>query len=46
LDLPASDNLNVSTLCVVANGKIILCARDNHRDEFLAIRRVETQAVK
>src|SRR5262245_62017876 len=46
LDLPASDNLNVSTLCVVANGQIILCARDNHRDLFLEIRRVETEAPK
>jgi hypothetical protein len=46
LDLPAEDNLNVSTLCVVANGQIILCARDNHRDVFLEIRRVETEAAK
>jgi HEAT repeats len=46
LDLPASDNLNVSTLCVVANGQIVLCARDNHRDVFLEIRRVETEAAK
>jgi len=46
LDLPASDNLNVSTLCVVANGQIILCARDNHRDVFLEIRRVETEGAK
>lgn len=46
LDLPASDNLNVSTLCVVANGQIILCARDNHRDEFLKMRRVETEPGK
>ncbi len=42
LDLPASGDLNVSTLCVIANGQIILCARDNHRDAFLEIRRVET----
>ncbi|MBI2929748.1 MAG: HEAT repeat domain-containing protein [Verrucomicrobia bacterium] len=46
LGLPASDNLNVSTLCIVANEQIILCARDNHRDVFLEIRRVETEAVK
>lgn len=46
LDLPASDNLNVSTLCIVANGQIILCARDNRRDVFLEIRRVETDAAK
>ena len=46
LDLPASDNLNVSTLCVVANGQIVLCARDNHRDVFLEIRRLETEGAK
>ena len=46
LDLPAEDNPNVSTLCVVANGQIILCARDNHRDVFLGIRRVETEAAR
>lgn len=46
LDLPASDNLNVSTLCVVANGQIILCARDNTRDVFVEIRRVETESAK
>lgn len=46
LDLPASDNLNISTLCVIAEGRIILCARDNHRDMFLAIRRVEPEAAK
>ena len=46
LDLPASANLNVSTLCVVANGQIILCARDNTRDVFLEIRRVANEAVK
>jgi hypothetical protein len=46
LNLPAADNLNVSTLCVVANGQIILCARDNQRNEFLEIRRVETEEAK
>lgn len=46
LDLPASDNLNVSTLCVIANGQIVLCARDNHRDMFLEIRRVEKEGAK
>ena len=46
LDLPESENLNVSTLCVVADGQIILCARDNHRDLFLEIRRVGNDAVK
>ena len=46
MGLPSSANLNVSTLCVVANGQIILCARDNQGDRFLAIRRVENEAVK
>ncbi len=46
LGLPPSDNLNVSTLCVIANGQIILCARDNHQDRCLEIRRVETQTAK
>ncbi len=46
MDLPALANLNVSTLCVIANGQIILCARDNHRDLFLEIRRVKNEAVK
>ena len=46
LDLPASESLNVSTLCVVADGQIVLCARDNRRDVFLEIRRVGTGVVK
>jgi HEAT repeats len=46
LDLPASDNLNVSTLFVVADGRIVLCARDNHRDVFLEIRRVVAEGAK
>jgi hypothetical protein len=46
LDLPASDNLNISTLCVVAEGRIILCVRDNHRDMFLTIRRLGPEAAK
>ncbi|MDB6035523.1 MAG: repeat-containing protein [Verrucomicrobiales bacterium] len=40
-DLPASDSLNVSTLCVIADAKIYLCARDNTRQRFLEIRRVQ-----
>ena len=46
LGLPAADNPNVSTLCVIADGQIVLCARDNNRDVFLEIRRVETGASK
>lgn len=46
LDLPDNANLNVSTLCVVADGTIILCARDNSRERFLGIRRVSAEAVK
>jgi hypothetical protein len=44
LGLPESENLNVSTLCVVVDGKIFLCARNNHGDQFLEIRRVESEA--
>jgi hypothetical protein len=40
MDLPASDSLNVSTLCVIADGRIFLCARDNTQEKFLEIRRV------
>jgi hypothetical protein len=46
LDLPESEDANVQTLCVVANGQIILCARDNQRNKFLTIRRVETEGGK
>jgi len=46
MDLPASVDLNVSTLCVIADGRIILCARDNTRNLFLEIRRVDNEAVK
>ena len=48
MDLPgaATDNLNVSTLCVIADGQIVLCARDNNRNLFLEIRRVENGAAK
>lgn len=41
MDLPAEENLNISTLCVIADGRIWLCARDNHREAFLGIRRVD-----
>ncbi len=37
---PESGDLNISTLCIIANGQIILNARDNHADQFLSIRRV------
>ena len=40
LGVPSSPNVNISTLCVIADGQIILCARDNTRDQFLEIRRV------
>jgi hypothetical protein len=36
---PAPENVNVSVLCVVADGRIFLCARNNHSNEFLAIQR-------
>lgn len=44
LNLPASDNLNISTLCIIADGQILLSARDNHDDKFLEIRRVEGES--
>jgi hypothetical protein len=40
LDVPSSRNVNISTLCVIADGQIILCARDNPREQFLEIRRL------
>jgi hypothetical protein len=41
LDVPSSKDVNISTLCVIAGGQIILCARDNTREKFLEIRRVK-----
>jgi hypothetical protein len=41
MDVPSSANVNISTLCVIADGRIILCARDNTRNLFLEIRRVD-----
>jgi hypothetical protein len=42
LDVPAQENVNISSLCVIADGNIYLCARDNQSDRFLQIRRVAT----
>jgi hypothetical protein len=36
--------INISTLCIIANGQIILNARDNNRDIFLEIRRLPDDA--
>jgi hypothetical protein len=41
MDVPKSENVNVSTLCIVADGKILLNARDNRTERFLNIRRIE-----
>ena len=41
LDLPDSKSLNLSTLCIIADGQILLSARDNRRKKFVEIRRVE-----
>jgi hypothetical protein len=41
LGVPGVSNVNISTLCVIADGKIFLCARDNGKDRFLEIRRIE-----
>jgi hypothetical protein len=38
---PPPTNLNVSVLCVITDRQIILCARDNHTEEFLEIRRLK-----
>jgi hypothetical protein len=46
MDVPSAANVNISTLCVIADGRIILCARDNTRDLLLEIRRAESAAVK
>lgn len=46
LDVPDSDDVNISTLCVIADGQIILCARDNNRKQFLKIRRADSDAEK
>ena len=41
MGLPATGNgHNVSTKCLIVNGQIILCARDNDKNVFLEIRRV------
>ena len=39
-ELSEGETLNISTLCVIAGDKIILCARENHHDTFLSIRRI------
>jgi len=45
LDLPTTKgDINVSVLCVIADQRIFLCARDNTRELFLKIRRVERAA--
>jgi hypothetical protein len=41
LDVEPVANVNISTLCIIADGNIILSARDNTRERFLEIRRVE-----
>jgi HEAT repeats len=43
LDVPESENVNISTLCIVANGQILLNARDNTREVFLRIWRADTE---
>jgi len=46
MDVQSSANVNVSTLCVIADGQLVLCARDNTRELFLQIRRVDNKPVK
>jgi len=40
MGVPESPNVNVSTLFVLNEGRLIICARDNQRDMFLEIRRL------
>jgi hypothetical protein len=37
----SEDRVNVSLLCIVAEGKILLTARDNNSDSFLEVRRIK-----
>jgi len=46
LDVPASDSPNITTLFVLADGKLFLCARDPGRNQFLEARRVDAAAMK
>lgn len=46
LGLLESGSVNVSTLCLLVDGQIVLCARDNNREEFLEIRRVEEEPAR
>jgi hypothetical protein len=41
MDVEDSGTVNISTLLVVADGKIVICARDNTHERFLEIRKVE-----
>ena len=41
---PDGENLNISTLCLIADDKIILCARENHQGTFLKIQKIAAQA--
>jgi hypothetical protein len=41
MDVPKSESINISTLCILADGKILLNARDNTASRLLQIRRVE-----
>jgi len=46
LDVEPVANVNISTLCIIADGKIYLNAFDNTRNRLLAIRRIENSTVK
>jgi hypothetical protein len=41
MDVEPVPNVNISTLCIIADGKIILSARDNTRERFLEIRKIK-----
>jgi hypothetical protein len=45
LDVPDTP-VNISTLCIIADNRIVLSARDNNRNILLEIRRMENEAKK
>jgi hypothetical protein len=46
MDVPTSTFINISTLCVIADGQMVLCARDNTRKQFLEIRRIQEASAR
>jgi len=42
----APTNINIQVVYIVENERILLCARDYERKEFVELRRVEEDAIK